>query len=200
MQRRSDLLKVMAILVGMLSFMWLFGLSFGAAFHEPIEVVNRTKTPISVTPIGIWHNSKTRDALPVTATRLVHWPALKNGGFVVPPGQSVRIVFDGDDIDPTEIYVDAGPGRLFEVSVKQRTAADFDYDKDRRVEIAELFGLTPASALVMTAAAGANQNEWAVFWSSLFLLGPLGIGAGLWVLGRYFERRIAEATTVGKKM
>jgi hypothetical protein len=187
MQRPKGILKAMAILLFCIPPMWLMGLSFGAAFHEPMEIVNRTSTPISVTPVGVWHVSKVRDALPVTATRVVHWPALKNGDFVLPPGQSIRIIYDADDIDPTEIYVDAGPTRLYEVSVKQRSAADYDFDKDRRIEIADLSGLTPASAPVMTAAAGANRNEWAVLLTSLFLLGPLGIGAWLWILGRILE-------------
>lgn len=200
MRRPKGIFKAMAILVPCFSLMVVGGLGFGSAFRQEIEIVNHSGATIVVTPIGTWHGSVRRSALPVTASRMIHWPALKNGAFPIAPGQSLRIDYDGDDIDPTEIYVDAGPGRLLEVSVKPRSAADFDFDKDRRIEISDLSGLKPACAPVMTAAAGANRNEWTVLLTSLFLLGPLVVGAGLWVLGRIFERRIAESTAVGKKV
>jgi hypothetical protein len=188
-QRPTNILKAMAILLVCFSVMWLLGLSFAAGFHQPIEIINRTSVPILVTPIGVWHESKALGTLPVTASRIIHWPALQDGDFALVPGQSIRVVYDSDDIDPSDIYVDAGPGRVFEVSVKQRTPPGFDYEKDRRIEIADLSRLKPASAPVTAAALGANKNEWAVFWFSLFLLGPLVFGAGLWVLGKLFEKQ-----------
>jgi hypothetical protein len=200
MPRAALILKAIAFVAPIFSAMIVAGLNFGAAFRQEIEIVNRTGAPILVTPIGKWEGSGKRGALPVTASRVIHWPALKNGGFALGAGESIVIDYDGDDIDPSEIYIDAGAGRVFEKSVKSRAAADYDFDQDRRIEIGDLAGLPAASAPVTAAALGANRNGWKVGWFCLLLFGPLVIAAGLWVLGRYFERRIAEATTVGKKM
>src|SRR5436190_22465954 len=99
MQRLRPFLKAIMILAPCFSVLWLMGLNFGAAFREEIEIVNQTGVPISVTPVGIWHGSTTRSALPVTASRVIHWPALKNGDFAIAPGQSIRIALDGDGSD-----------------------------------------------------------------------------------------------------
>lgn len=177
----------------------LGGLQFGAAFREEIEIVNQSGSPIWVTPVGVWHGSKTRSALPVTASRLIHWPALKNGGFAIAPGQSLRIDFDGDDIDLTEIYINAGPATVLEQSVKGRSAPDFDFDRDRRIEIGELARLPAASAPVTAAALGANKNGWQVAWVCLLVFGPLGISAGLWMMIKIFDKPAEQASEVAKK-
>lgn len=199
MQRPRDLLKAIAILATCFSVMCLFGFGFGLAFREEIEIVNKTTRPISVTPIGIWHASMTRDVLPVITSRVIQWPALKNGDFSVAPGQSIRIDYDGDDIDPSEIYINAGPAGIYEQSVKSREAADFDYDKDRRIEITDLPKLPAASAPVTAAAMGANKNEWKIAYFCLFVFGPLVFSAGLWVMVRIFERPTGDSNEVEKK-
>ncbi len=198
MQRPRNVLKAMAILASCFSVMPLCALNFGAAFREEIVIVNKTAAPISVTPIGVWDGSKNRSALPVTALEIIHWPALKNGDFTVAPGQSIRIDYDGDDIDPSEIYINAGTAGVYEQSVKSREAADFDYDKDRRIEITDLSKLTAASAPVTAAALGANKNEWKIAYFCVFVFGPIVFSAGLWVMVRIFEKRAAVAVSLGE--
>jgi hypothetical protein len=91
-----------------------------------------------------------------------------------------------DDINPSEVYIDAGPGAIYEMKMKSRSSPDYDYDKDRRVEITDLARLPAASAPVTAAALGANRNGWRVFWICLLSFGPLVVGLGLgglvWVL------------------
>jgi hypothetical protein len=199
MQRLRPLLKALMILAPCFSVMVLCVLQFGAAFREEIEIVNNTGTPISVTPVGIGEVSGLRHALPVTALKVIHWPALKNGDFAVAPGQSIRIDYDGDDIDPSEIYINAGPAGVFEKGVKSRSAPDFDYDRDRRIEITDLAGLPMASAPVTAAALGANKNGWKVAWACLIVFGPLVFSAGLWVMIKIFHKPAEQASEVAKK-
>jgi hypothetical protein len=86
MRWRKTILLTLMCLCFSFSMMMFGGLEFGGAFREEIEIVNKTETPISVTPIGIWHGTAKRSALPVFATRIVAWPALKNGDFAIGPG------------------------------------------------------------------------------------------------------------------
>jgi hypothetical protein len=198
MPRAAPILKAIAFVAPIFSAMIVAGLNFGAAFREEIEIVNRSGAPILVTPIGKWEGSGKRGALPVTASRVIHWPALKNGGFALGAGESIVIDYDGDDIDPSEICIDAGPGRVFEKGVKSRAAADYDFDKDRRIEIGDLAGLPAASAPVTAAALGANRNGWKVGWICFLLFGPLVVSAGLWGLGRVLEREEVSVAALAK--
>lgn len=200
MQRPRQVLKPIAILATCFSVMCLFGLGFGFPFREEITIVNKTTRPISVTPIGIWHASKSRDALPVIATRVFQWPALKNGDFLVAPGQSIRIDYDHDDIDASEIYINAGAVGVFEQTVKSRAASDYDYDRDRRIEIIDLTKLRPATAPVTAAALGANKNEWKIVFYFALVFGPMVFSAGLWVMVRIFEKPVGDLVVLEGKV
>lgn len=199
MQRRGDLLKAVAILAFCFSAMMLMGLNFHAGFHQELEITNRTAVPVSVTPIGVEYGSDVRGTLPISASRIIHWPALQDGDFTLSPGHTIKIVYDSDDVEPSEIYVNAGPARIYEKSVKRMSANDFDHDKDLRIEVLDFASLPAASASVTAAAIRANQNEWKVVSLSLVLIGPLVFGAGLWVWARIMEREKAPLAEAVKK-
>ena len=82
----------------------------GQAFVEKLTIRNLLTESILVTPRAVGENGR-QQALPVLASRLPYWPSSRVGGFAIPPGASLVLEYDGDDVRPEAVHVEDGDGR-----------------------------------------------------------------------------------------
>ncbi len=82
----------------------------GQAFVEKLTIRNLLPEPIVVTPRGVGENGE-QQALPVLASRVPYWPSSRVGGFAIPPGASLVLEYDADDVQLEGVDVEGSDGR-----------------------------------------------------------------------------------------
>ncbi len=75
------------------------------AFMTPFAVTNRTNEPVLVTPVGAVGTEALRTTLPLLFDLGIYLPHFRDSDFVVPPGRTLRLVYDSDDVQFSEIVV-----------------------------------------------------------------------------------------------
>jgi hypothetical protein len=156
--------------VSMLAFM---GLSFGSAFVAEFTVENQTGETITVTPVGTVGDRGDRHPLPVYM-----WPfppiwAPQRGGFEIPPGGSLDIVYDMDDINFSEIVVYDHDGERGQLIVEpDPTRNQYHAPSETRFVISDLDSLGLITGPVRNAAKVALVPTNAPWVILCVLLGP----------------------------
>ena len=75
-------------------------------FLAEFQVVNESGEPIYITPIGALRTvQRPRHVLLRASPRLPGTPALRQGDIRLDPGESLRIIYDADDVAASEIAV-----------------------------------------------------------------------------------------------
>jgi hypothetical protein len=141
-----------------LSLLLFAGMTFGAAYVTDFTVENRTDKAITVTPVGTF-GAGNRAPLPVKMLAFPPLPALRGGGFRLAPGESVRIPYDMDDINFSEIVVAAEPGPPLQlVTDPDPTANQYHGPLQRCYVIDDLARLEPAPPPVLEASRAADRQ------------------------------------------
>ena len=156
----------------------------GWGFQTEFTVENAGDETIHVTPIGV-HESKVRCALPVAHVSIPTVHAIDRGHIPVPPGQSVKVRYDWDDINLSEIAVE-GPGgewRQHVVLPDAKTIACCKEPEQRHIVVAPFAELAPIDDEVKKAAIETRKNpRMAVLYVAY--LGPLLLWLGIWIRRR----------------
>lgn len=175
MRRLLRILKYATYPFLALSLLLLLGMAFGAAFVTDFTVENRTGDTIVVTPVGTVGPDGRRVPLPV---KMLAWPsvsAFRSGGYRLAPGACVRIQYDMDDINFSEIVVAAAaePRRTLQlVTNPNPTTNQYRGPMQPCYVIDDLTGLEAAPP-AMQAAARAADRQWVIAVVELSLvLGP----------------------------
>jgi hypothetical protein len=79
-------------------------------FLVDFEVENRSGEEITVTPLGVAGPAGSRFPLPIYTQARLAFPAVRTGGFRLAPGEVLRVRFDWDDINLSELVVSARDG------------------------------------------------------------------------------------------
>ena len=98
----------------------------GAIFVTSFTVENKSAETLKITPVGTI--GKTKALLPTFSRWIPFLPAIKNRNFNLKPGQSVRIIYDWDDINFSEIAVDTKDGKYYQVVV-DKTPTENQYHR-----------------------------------------------------------------------
>lgn len=172
-----------------LSMLLLGGLCVGGAFVTDFTIENRTDTAIVVTPVGTIGEGR-RAPLPVVMLAFPQFPALRSGGYRLAPGESIRIQYDMDDINFSEIVVAAEPDRLLQlVTDPTPTAIQYHGPLQPHYSIDDLAQLEPVPLPVQKAAQAADR-QWVVFCRiNALLFGPWLMYATVLWLSRRWENR-----------
>ncbi len=140
------------------------GMSFTVAFLTTFVVENRLDERVWVTPVGRWRSGDDlRSPLPVS--HFVGIAAVRSfvrGGYELPPGESVSITYDFDDIAPTEIVVEDATG-----GVHQMVA-----EAGGRHFVVQATTLAPATTPVLNAARDARRWSRAGVMELLVIILP----------------------------
>ncbi|WP_435011514.1 hypothetical protein P12x_002827 [Tundrisphaera lichenicola] len=172
----------------MISVLIPAGMAFSMAFVVDFAVENRTAEPIVVTPVGTVGQDGSRYALPVKSRFAPFLPAKQAGGFRLASGECITIRYDMDDINFSEIFVEATGGRRFQL-VTDRTPTENQYHgpRQRRFTIDDLSRLEEARPEVEQAARRAHRSLTLgpILIGCLILVGPwFVLFAAKWALNR----------------
>ncbi len=91
----------------------LITIGLGMTFYSDFTIENKTTGHITVTPVGTVGHEGHKALLPVKA--LFIFPAFQSGDFRLAPGESARIWYDMDDINFSEIVIDDGAGKHYQL-------------------------------------------------------------------------------------
>lgn len=141
-----------------LSAMLFGGMLLSVAFTVDFAVENRTGQPITVTPVGTVGRKGKRAPLPIVLAPRPAFPAYQRGGYSLEPGGSVRLFYDMDDINFSEIVVRDAHGPVGQVVVNPNpTVNQYRAPLERKFVIHDLVDLDPIPAPVLEAAQTAEE-------------------------------------------
>ncbi|MFC1814122.1 hypothetical protein ACFL03_15670 [Thermodesulfobacteriota bacterium] len=149
-------------------------------YMHSFQVVNRSGETVYVTPVGTHIGTGSRFVLAQYAIEMPAIPVFKQGNFILGPDQPKKIVFDRDDISPSEILIRANNGSYKQIAIDPQSYAVTD--------IPSLSDLPNANSVVMDAAIGSEYN-W-IYWAIIF--------SGLLPLYLYIWRRRLTKTAPNK--
>ncbi|HPU33641.1 MAG TPA: hypothetical protein PK184_13175 [Phycisphaerae bacterium] len=160
---------------------------FGIAFVADFTVENRTGHSICVTPvgtIGLEGRSVGKEGvkapLPTVLFTLLPLPAGKAGGFRLAPGESVTILYDMDDINFSEIVVEDGQSRQYQLVVNPNPATNqYHAPRQRHFVIDDLTRLAQVAPDVSVAARRAQGYQSRALIMDALLIGPWLAYAGI---------------------
>jgi hypothetical protein len=137
------------------------------AFQYEFEVANKSEEPIEITPIGTIGREGIKAILPQYLSRLPAWPALRQGAFALDPGSSVKVLYDWDDINFSEILIRTSSGAYRQLVVDpDPTESQYHPPVAERYVVPSLAQLPEAPRTVIEAAAVCPFDYWG--WSLLF--------------------------------
>jgi len=139
-----------------LSGLLLFGLLATTAFVADITIENRAGEEMTVTPLGAIRGSEQPDArfgLPTVVAESFPFPSARSGGYRLAPGESVKILYDMDDIQFTDIVVERQNGDALQlVTSPAPHGSSYTGPQLDHYVIDDLSRLPPASAAAREAA------------------------------------------------
>lgn len=173
----------------------------GAAFVTSFRIENKTAETIYVTPIGTIGREGYKRPLPVKLLPFPAVPAFRAGDFQLLPGENVKIYYDWDDINFSEIMVEDKHGRQFQqVTDQAPTANQYHSPRQEAYAIESLATLEQALPTVAAAALQARRSwigatvEWAILicpWIAYYFLKR--------ILGRLEKVKLVPAGTADQE-
>ena len=128
----------------LLSTLLLGGLVLSAAWTVSFSVDNRTSETVIVTPLETFPRTGRSGPLPIHVSRYVSLPSFRDPRFELPPGTSVTVSYDPDDILFTSIVVQGGALRPRELLVESRAPNGYSGPKRDLFVLDNLELLRPA--------------------------------------------------------
>jgi hypothetical protein len=137
------------------------------AFQYEFEVINESQEQIEITPIGTIGREGIKEILPQYSGRLPAWPTLRQGAFALDPGSSVKVLYDWDDINFSEIVIRTSSGAYRQLVVDPNpTESQYHSPVSERYVIPSLAQLPEATQNVIDAASVFPFDYWG--WSLFF--------------------------------
>ncbi|GMU24605.1 MAG: hypothetical protein AMXMBFR13_46790 [Phycisphaerae bacterium] len=156
-----------------LSMLLFLGMGFAGVFITDFTVENRTGQTITVTPVGTAGEQGWKRPLPTVMLPFPALATLRAGGYPLENGQSVRIRYDMDDINFSEIVVEDAQGRQFQlITDPNPTQNQYHPPRQREFTISDLTQLDPVEPRVAQAAKAAQGPQSGAILLDLLMLAP----------------------------
>jgi len=153
------------------------------AFLVEFQVVNESDETIYITPIGAVRTvQRPRHVLLRASPRLPGTPALRQGDIRLDPGESLRIIYDMDDVAASEIAVRNAQGEYRQLVISDRQKRLTLDEETPEYTIRSFDGLSKVAPEVLAVAKEASRSNRRVwFWMTLLIV-PGFIPVGLFVV------------------
>ncbi len=140
------------------------------AFLVEFQVINESDETLYITPIGAVRTvQRPRHVLLRASPRLPGTPALRQGDIRLDPGESLRIIYDADDVAASEIAVRNAQGEYRQLVIHDRQKRLTLDEETPEYAISSFDGLSriaPEVLAVVQEAGRANRRVW--FWMALW--------------------------------
>jgi hypothetical protein len=160
---------------------------FGVVFIASFSIHNESGEAVYVTPIGAYGTNALRAVLPQYAVGFAAFPAFRSSNFRLRSGGSVRVHYDWDDINFSEIVVRDRAGQVKQLVIDPVPTEKQYHAPERDVFIVPpLKELAEASRPVLEAL---GKDAGSPFWLPwAMLLSLVGPPVGLFCLLRGYGR------------
>jgi hypothetical protein len=142
------------------------------AFLVEFQVVNESGETIYITPIGAVRTvQRPRHVLLRASPRLPGTPALRQGDIRLDPGESLRIIYDADDVAASEIAVRNAQGEYRQLVISDRQKGltlDEETPEYTIGSFKRLAKIAPEVLAVAKEAGRANRRVW--LWMALWIV------------------------------
>jgi hypothetical protein len=142
------------------------------AFLVEFQVVNGSGETIYITPIGAVRTvQKPRHVLLRASPRLPGTPALRQGDIRLDPGESLRIIYDADDVAASEIAVRNAQGeyRQLVISDRQKSLTLDEETPEYTIRSFDRLSKIAPDVLAIAKEAGrSNRGVWV--WMALWVV------------------------------
>jgi hypothetical protein len=150
-------------------------------FMTDFWVTNNGSRPILVTPIGTVGRGHRRQ-LDLVADSRFYWPAFKTTRFKINPGETRKFVYDWDDIQFSELLIEAGRDKRVLIVDPEPTKNQYRRPEKDRFVVGDLRPLPQAPPTI------ADMGQQAFSWGVLYLLGTVVAIPVFWLCGRSLKR------------
>ena len=116
------------------------------AFKTEFSVTNQSNERIAVTPVGAIGRDGHRSRLPLLADAPGYWFLPRNANLVIESGQTRRFVYDWDDIQFSELLIEAGAQRYVLIVDSQPTVGQYRRPAQTSFTVGAPTTLVPAPA------------------------------------------------------
>jgi hypothetical protein len=141
-------------------------------FLAEFQVVNESGETVYITPIGAVRTvERPRHVLVRASPRLPGTPALRQGDIRLDPGESLRIIYDRDDVAASEIAVRNAQGEYRQLVISDRQKSlilDEETPEYTIGSFKRLAKIAPEVLAVAKQADSANRRIW--FWMALWII------------------------------
>jgi hypothetical protein len=171
-------------------------------FLVEFRVVNESGETIYITPVGTMRTlQRQRLVLSRASPRLPGTPALRQGDIRLDPGESLRIIYDADDVAASEIAVRNARGEYRQLVISERQKRLSLDEETPEYTIRSFSGLSKIAPEVLAVAKEAGRsNRWVWVWMALWIV-PGFIPVGLFLVWSASASRVRResryAETVG---
>ena len=142
------------------------------AFLVEFQVVNESGETIHITPIGALRTvQRPRHVLLRASPRLPGTPALRQGDIRLDPGESLRIIYDADDVAASEIAVRNAQGEYRQLVIRDRQkllTLDEETLEYTIGSFKRLAKIAPEVLAVAKEAGRSNRRVW--IWMALWIM------------------------------
>jgi len=142
------------------------------AFLVEFQVVNESGETIYITPIGALRTvQRPRHVLLRASPRLPGTPALRQGDIRLDPGESLRIIYDADDVAASEIAVRNAQGEYRQLVIRdrqKRLTLDEETPEYTITSFDRLSKIAPEVLAVAKEAGRSNRRVW--IWMALLVV------------------------------
>jgi hypothetical protein len=177
-----------------ISCLAFLGLTCGGAFVTEFAVENQTNHTIYVTPIGTVNQKGAREPLPVCIWTFPTIWSPQRGGFPVPAGESIEIMYDMDDINFSEIVIHDVEGERGQLVVNPDPTRNLYHPPaNARFVIDDLDALVPVPLHVRSAARRAQVPTSATWIVLAVLCVPWDVWIALSCLHHSKRLRVLDA-------
>ena len=136
------IISLLLIPISVISYLYLFLVFFaGGLFMSDFEVVNKTDTPVRVSPYGKIFTSETA-SLPIYFNCIPYLQKIQSSRFLIKPKESIKITYDTDDSFFEGIIIEA------DNVIKDCRQANFEI-VDGKIIIEKIQSLPDADKLLM---------------------------------------------------
>jgi len=147
----------------------------GIGFLTSFEVVNSTKEDLIITPIGSRGPEGRRGTLPIASSSRFYIMSSQRSEFVLPASSTLRLTYDWDDVQFTEILCRRPDGShsVLETGLHP-TRGQYRQPPTKRFEISDLGTSQPATELHLAAVRSqSGKIPYLYILAGLGLLSPL---------------------------
>lgn len=152
------------------------------AFITRFTVENQSGQTLRITPIGTRGDEGYKGRLPILMTTFPALPSFRSGGYSLKPGKSVKITYDWDDVNFSEIAVQTEDGSLYEFVVDPNPLLNqYHSPESNHFIISDSAILQPARSHIIDVV---RQSDWSAIRYLVLYVGLIAC----WVLIKQYRK------------